>query len=241
MMCTECVVSYRRQTRDNAEETDDQVAKWQWFDKKVSRHMIPTTIWHQRPHGPEPFYVSVGTNTSDAEKLAWIRQDIGDCGSLDEFATKYEQLFPLRRKPGFRQAVLFLFRQYDPESEGAVLKEHELDPLTLTIFRRVFDPDTEQMCLHCGRSVTNGSDVREAVTCGRPDCVKSQHSLVDYLCVKCDATLDSEHPYCDTCKIGVPNTKRYQKFRWYQKLILHGAFRVKQRRTEQLWKRRRRS
>ena len=142
-MCADCVISYDNQMSDAAEKTDDQVAKWQWFEKKVRHAMMPTTIWHQRPYGPEPFYVSVGTNTSDAEKLAWIRQDIGDAGSLDEFATKYEQLFPLRRKPGFRQAVLLLFRQYDPESEDAVLKEYELDPITLTAFKRAFDPDAE--------------------------------------------------------------------------------------------------
>ena len=100
-MCEVCIASYVDQKCGAELEAERQAAKSQWFVKEVAahHHTIPTTIWRPHPTSPEPFYVSVGANTSDAEKIAWIRQDIGDGVELPEFAASEAWLPPSGAAP----------------------------------------------------------------------------------------------------------------------------------------------
>ncbi len=53
----------------------------------------PICNWRQHPTRPLPFYVLDHAKWPDSEKLAWIRQEIGDGAKLPDFAEKWLELF----------------------------------------------------------------------------------------------------------------------------------------------------
>ena len=123
-----------------------------WLSTAVCDHeeFGPQCRWKQHPHAKDPLYVSVGANTSDKEKLAWITQEIGPDGDLFEFAQKYVQLFPLTRMV-YRSTVLQLFKVYNPDDSDAVLLEHQLHPSVLHDFQNISNPDILPLCHNCAR------------------------------------------------------------------------------------------
>ena len=53
----------------------------------------PSCSWRQHPTRPLPFYVADHAKWPDDEKLAWLRQEIGDGAELLDFAEKWLELF----------------------------------------------------------------------------------------------------------------------------------------------------
>jgi len=160
----------------------------------------PSTVWKQHPCRPLPFYVIDLKNISEEEKVAWIRQELGDCAQLRDFAAKFLELFGVKIKGAMPQksACLKLFIQYVPLDSPARSwkKECDIPPDDLEMFQRVWDPKAPRRCRECAKALTGPGDY-----CCRK-CEYAGRAIVD--CAVCGATLDSYHPYCTDCRIGSP-------------------------------------
>ena len=62
---------------------------------KEAEHFGPqtvTNVW-QHPQRPLPFYVLDGQKLADTEKLAWVRQELGEDADIETFCTEFLDIF----------------------------------------------------------------------------------------------------------------------------------------------------
>ena len=121
--------------------------------------MAPHYTWRQHPTEPLPFFVIDYSKWPEGEKLAWIRQEIGNDADLEEFSEKWRELFSgkFSCESSQRAACLKLYGAYIPPQEAQSYKtESSLPPDELQRFQRVFNPGAPERCWECGRASAPG-------------------------------------------------------------------------------------
>ena len=154
----------------------------------------PKTYWSLHPTRPLAFSVIDQRNVPEDEKLAWMRQELGDNAELPDFAEKFVDLFghKVHGTVPQKRACLRLYGLYRPDIRGWD-REHDLPPPDQEAFRRVWGDD-RKLCRECA------SVVREP---GKLFCsAECENAGVVAACRKCEAPLDPAWPYCAKCKIG---------------------------------------
>jgi hypothetical protein len=149
----------------------------------------PTFAWYPHPTRALPIYVVDQVKVPEAEKLAWMRQELCEDVELCDFAEKFMELFGDKLRGGVpqRAACLKLFRQHAPDStrdwktEGdRQPKESDLPPADREAFLRVWDPSAK-CCRDCGtRHERRGGYCSD--TCAAAGVIVA--------CRECKATLD---------------------------------------------------
>ena len=197
--CLRCV----RSAGEQQEEREER--QYAMRECQESPDDLQSTFWMQHPCRPLPFYVIDPRNIAEEEKVAWLRQELGDFASLRDFAMKFLELLGNKIKGATSQksACLKLLGQYVPA--GSPMrnwkKECDMPPCDLEVFQRVWGPKAPRRCRECAKALTVPGDHY----CG-PKCETASRAIVG--CSTCGATLDSYHPYCSACKIGVPRITR---------------------------------
>ena len=188
-----------------------------------------------------PFFVIDQQKVPEADKLAWMKQELQEDAPLEEFVGKFVELFgdKLRGQVPQKNACLKLYGLYAEEGR-AWKKESDLPPKLLVAFQRVWDPKAPDRCTECGKTLE-----RPGQFCGSV----CEHAGAKNTCRGCGAELDRVHPYCRTCKRGASplrpaNTKRSRdqaaQMSMAQRLWFGGAV-TKDPDHEAAWKKRRRS
>jgi hypothetical protein len=170
----------------------------------------PACSWRQHPTSPLPFYVQDFARWPDAEKLAWIRQDLGDSADLQEFCRAWLERFAETLKGTVPQkaACLKLWGEY---SGSAWRKECDLPPDELTAFQRVWEPNAPERCSECNKSAPppGKHPVRRS---GRPFCSEDCACAGKCLsCRGCRGAVDAESPRCSSCAWGLDPAPRAKK------------------------------
>jgi len=108
----------------------------------------PKIHWQHHPTKPMPFKVIDQIKIPDADKLAWIQNELGSDEDLPAFAVKFMDLFgnKLRGTVPQKAACLKLFAAY---AGGGVTRESDLAPTDLMEFERVWTPHAPDRCLEC--------------------------------------------------------------------------------------------
>ena len=155
-----------------------------------------------------PFYVIDHAKWPDEEKLAWIRQEIGDNADLSDFVEKWLNLFgeKLRGAMSQKAACLKLYGQYAPQGAEARAwkKESDLSPDMLEQFQRMWDKTAPERCRECGKAAAPGRwhPVRRL---GKAFCsAQCAAAGTVFSCSKCNEPVSTEQPHCATCKWGLP-------------------------------------
>ena len=120
--------------------------------------------WRQHPRCSLPFFVTDQVKVADAEKVVWIRQEIGSDATLPDFCKKYLELFGDWKVGEIQQktACLLLYARYCPESEAAAWKkEGDLPPRDMEEFQRVWNPKAPSRCREC-RKALDTTSIRDA-------------------------------------------------------------------------------
>ena len=112
--------------------------KWNWKFENVVKH----------PTAPLPFYVIDLAKYKDADKVLWMRQEIGADRTLGEFVDKFVELFR-----GLEKLRFTCLKVYALYSGRAISKEADLPPCELEVFKRAFDPEQPSLCQECGKPV----------------------------------------------------------------------------------------
>ena len=89
----------------------------------------------KHPTAPLPFYVIDLGKYKDADKVVWMRQEIGADRTLGEFVEKFVELFRGMKK--LRTTCLEVYALY---SGRAISKEADLPPWEQEVLKRAFDP-----------------------------------------------------------------------------------------------------
>ena len=121
-------------------------------DIDITREGLPHTVYWEPPTCGRPFPVLDPPKPSDAEKLAWLRQELGGEAGLIDFARKYVELFSamVHTESVQKMSVLRLFRVYG----GARYKrECDLPPALLTDFQQLWHPDAPPRCRECAKAL----------------------------------------------------------------------------------------
>ena len=112
----------------------------------------PTCKWQQHPTRPLPFSVQDHVKWPDEEKLAWIRQELGEGAELEDFAKKWRELFgdKIRGEVPQKAACIKLYGMYAPPEEGRAWRnESDLPPETLEPFQRIWDVNAPDVVWGC--------------------------------------------------------------------------------------------
>jgi hypothetical protein len=151
--------------------------------------LAPETRWQQHPTAPLPFYVIDNVKLADAEKLAWIRHELGADADIGTFAAKFLDLFGGRIRGTFPQkaACLKLFAAYSGSNWA---KECDIPPADRELFIRAWGEE-HGICRECGGTASGLYCSRECETAGATT-----------VCVKCKASLDPWYPHCSECSVG---------------------------------------
>ena len=117
----------------------------------------PRIQWRQHPTRPLPFKVIDQIKVPDADKLAWMQNEIGRDADLVTFAAKFLELFGNKLRGGVPQkfACLKLFAAY---AGGSARKESDLAPADRMAFERVWKPDAPDRCLECSTTLADPGD-----------------------------------------------------------------------------------
>jgi len=134
----------------------------------------------------------------NAEKIAWIREDLGDDASLPDFSRKFLEIFGERVRETVPQKAACL-KLYSVYARRAVpwVKESDLPPKELVAFERVWKPDAPNRCAECARVLLHQP-------LGEYCSSACRHGGETNTCRTCKKSLDLVHPYCTTCKRGSP-------------------------------------
>ena len=161
--------------------------------------------WREHPERPHPFCVIDQQKIPEEEKLAWVRQELGDGADLQVFAQKWLDLFgeKLRGAVPQKAACLKLYGQYAPEGAEACAwkKECDIPPQERQAFEQLWG-DTREICFECGKATAPGlkHSVRRK---GRAFCSTQCATAGTVLsCRKCDQPVSVEQPRCATCQWG---------------------------------------
>ena len=164
----------------------------------------PVCEWRQHPLKPLPFYIQECAKWPEEEKLAWIRQDLGDGADLPDFARRWLELFSetLRGPVPQKAACLKLFGEY---SGAPWRKESDLPPEELTPFQRVWDPAAPERCSECSKAAPHEKfRLRRG---GRSFCSEAcAHAGEHLACRRCGGDVDAECPRCEACGWGLPTS-----------------------------------
>jgi hypothetical protein len=138
----------------------------------------------------------------DAEKLAWLRQDLGDSADLPEFCRAWLERFAdtLKGAAPQKAACLKLWGEY---SGAAWRRESDLPPEELTAFQRVWDPSSPERCSECSKAAPPpGRFTLRRV--GRTYCSEScSRAGIRLSCRRCGGSVDGDHPRCAACGWGL--------------------------------------
>jgi len=223
----------------------------QLHTKPVVSPCDPVSAWQQHPGKPLPFYVIDPQRISEAEKLAWLRQELGDDAELPMFAQKFVDIFghKVHGRVPQKAACLRLWNAYCTEGPR-LTREVDLPPALRMAFQKVWGQE-RVLCSECG-SVVNELYCRphEAAFCS----AKCKNSGCRTVCRRCQAPVNAEWPYCTVCCIG--SAERIQVPKGDSDLHMSmerqarmleiaqhswAGFRCKDLEHESEWKRRRRS
>ena len=105
--------------------------KWNWSFGGVKQH----------PTAPLPFYVIDLGKYKDADKVIWMKQEIGADRKLGEFVEKFVELFR-----GMEKLRFTCLKVYSLYSGRVISKEADLPPWELEEFKRAFDPNQPRLC-----------------------------------------------------------------------------------------------
>jgi len=156
----------------------------------------PTFAWYPHPTRPLPFYVVDQVKVPEADKLAWMQQELGDDVKLPTFAAKFLELFgeKLRGAVTQKAACLKLFAQYAPEGSEARAwkKECSLPPADLEEFQRVWDPSAPDRCRRCSKALASNS----AQSAGVRYCSECAGASVTIACKWCAFETRGKCPNC---------------------------------------------
>ena len=163
-----------------------------------------TCKWQQHPPRPLPFSVQDHVKWPDEEKLAWIRQELGEGAELEDFAKKWHALFgdKIRGEVPQKAACIKLYGMYAPPEEGRAWRnESDLPPETLEPFQRVWNVDAPERCRECSKPSEVAHPVRRLGTpyCS-PECA---HAGLAVVCKECGAKVNPAWAGCSTCKWGL--------------------------------------
>lgn len=98
-----------------------------------------------------------------AEKVLWLREELGDDASLPEFCRKFLELLgdKIAGQVPQKAACLKLYALYRPESPEAAWKaERDLPPRELVEFQRVWAPNAPARCEECCRPLRDSGRQR---------------------------------------------------------------------------------
>ena len=120
--------------------------------------------WWQHPERPIPFFVIDQIKVPDEEKVAWLRQELGQAAPLPDFAAKYLELFGARKNGQANQkcAVMQLYALYAPDrQEAAWKKECDIPPEHLVAFQRVWNPKAPRRCEECSKALPERAPITQ--------------------------------------------------------------------------------
>ena len=112
----------------------------------------PPTLWLMRQHPwlPGKFFVDVA-NPSGAEKLAMLRQELGEDASLSDFAQAFVDLFKEQTKKAASQKSVCL-ELYNEYAGTSYKNASALEPAEHEAFEKVWDPDV-RLCWGCAKAL----------------------------------------------------------------------------------------
>jgi hypothetical protein len=161
----------------------------------------PACTWRQHPTVPQPFFVQDYKRWPDGEKIAWLRQELGEDTDLTDFARRWLELFGDKTSAASQKITcLKLFGVY---SGSPWCKEADLPPAELTEFQRIWDPSAPERCCECNKPAPppGRSPLRRL---GRPFCSDACACAGERLaCRRCSGAVDAVHPRCATCSWGL--------------------------------------
>ncbi len=191
--CHKCARNIEERQENEAERQENEAelqAALEECAQPPSDPFAPTCAWQQHPTRPLPFYVIDQVKVPEAEKLAWMRQELSKDVELCDFAEKFTELFGDKLKGGVpqRASCLKLFRQYAPEDSTRDWKtngdhqpkESDLPPVDREAFLRVWDPSVK-CCRDCGSRHEQPGDYCSD-TCAKVGNIVTCH--------KCEESLD---------------------------------------------------
>jgi hypothetical protein len=161
----------------------------------------PAYAWRQHPTAPLPFFVRDYARWPDDEKLAWIRQELGNNADLPDFARCYEPFADAKK--GAAQQKAACLKLFGEHSGSTWRKECDLPPEELTGFQRAWEPDAPERCCECGKATLPPGrfSLRRS---GRPFCSEACACAGKRLtCRGCGGAVDAEHPRCSSCAWGL--------------------------------------
>ena len=147
----------------------------------------PDSLWTQSQDHPAPFYVADQQKVPDAEKLQWLKQELGADADLPTFSAKFVELFGERlhgRTPQ-KRACLDLYAKYTrSDNPTTASKESDLPPVDLEEFQKVWDPDAPNRCRECGKALAPDAPLGQ-LFCG----MACQAAGQTFICHNCSPPL----------------------------------------------------
>jgi hypothetical protein len=133
------------------------------------------------------------TKIPEAEKLAWVQQELGVDANIGEFAAKFLGLFghKIRGTVPQKATCLKLFAAYTG-SDTPWVKESDIPPADRELFRHAWGED-ERICRECGGTASTSN-----LYCSR----KCEAAGKKVACRQCKASLDHWFPHCPDCSVG---------------------------------------
>jgi hypothetical protein len=125
--------------------------------QRCVRHTKPPepehrVAWKQSSDNAAPFFVQDPKWMSKEIKIEWMRDELNDDASLEEFATVYAHLFAEPRCTENRSArCLDLYGHFNPTFTAK--RECQLAPAQLQRFLRVFNTDSPPRCHWCSKEI----------------------------------------------------------------------------------------
>ena len=172
----------------------------------------PRCSRRQHPTRPQPFYVHDHAKWPESEKLAWIRQEIGDGAGLQDFAEKWRELFGEKfgGVTAQKTACLKLYGQYTPSEARTLKKECDLPPCELEQFQRLWDPGAPERCRECAKAAAPGQRHPIRVGCDMFCSRQCADAGVTIVCRTC------RQPGCGPADDGRPECKPPGPGKWVQ-------------------------
>lgn len=196
-----CCVKCAREAGQKQEEREDLKDV---LDKCVQSPSDAPPAWLQHPTRPMPFYVIDQQKVPEAEKLAWIKQEVGHDAGLYTFAVKFLDIFgeKVHGTVPQKNACLHLYGSYVPKGseECTWKKESDMPPASREEFCSAWGR-LDKLCRECARP---RPAARRDFYCSNACAVAG----FCYSCPKCHKKLQGLHPYCWDCKAGTAPPKR---------------------------------
>ena len=178
-------------------------------DLELINEGLPRTQYWQHPTRGRAFPVVDLRKPSDEEKLAWMRQELGERARLIDFAHKYLELFRSKvcSEAAQKASAIRLYAQY---AGSGWKKESDLPPALLTDFQQVWNPDAPERCRECAKALVGVWPITHAYCSDA--CKKAGIETVCRHCRSAANLIDVEgYVYCTACKSGGLLRKRGER------------------------------